>query len=92
MRLLSVAAQGVGDRPASLAAQGLVAGVFPEPPFRGQDPTAISVQGVGFSPRLLARHGFNPLHGIPIGGGPRVTKRPKAKRDRDDDVLMFLLR
>lgn len=59
---------------------------------------AIALQGLGYGPRLVAVQGFaraTPPIAYPSGGtGRRAQPRklPAKRRDRDDDVLMFLLR
>ena len=62
-------------------------------------PRAIALQGIGFRPRLVALQGLYPQDDvqkpdvIPYGSGRMVyPERNKRRRDRDDDVLMFLLR
>lgn len=61
---------------------------------------AIAVQGVGFGPRLTAVQGLSPFKIvtpptgdiIPYGSGRLVRPEVKRKRrDRDDDVLLFML-
>lgn len=60
---------------------------------------AVALQGIGFRPRLVALQGFSPFDDvqkpdvIPYApGGMVYPKKAPRKRDRDDDVLMFLLR
>ncbi|MFZ9372240.1 MAG: hypothetical protein ACO25M_10255, partial [Limnohabitans sp.] len=63
-------------------------------------PRAVALQGIGFSPRLVAVQGLRPFDDvqkpdiIPYGRGGMVfpEKTKKRRKDRDDDVLMFLLR
>lgn len=60
---------------------------------------AIALQGIGYRPRLVALQGLQPFDDvqkpdiIPFAPGGMVYPKPKLrKRDRDDDVLLFLLR
>jgi hypothetical protein len=62
-------------------------------------PRAIALQGIGFKPRLVALQGFAQFDDvqkpdvIPYApGGMVFPEKKRRKRDRDDDVLMFLLR
>lgn len=63
-------------------------------------PRAVAVQGIGFRPRLVGLQGFAPFDGvqkpdvIPYAPGGMVypKKKKPRKRDRDDDVLLFLIR
>lgn len=62
-------------------------------------PRAIALQGIGYRPRLVALQGFAQFDDvqkpdvIPYApGGMVFPEKKRRKRDRDDDVLMFLLR
>lgn len=58
----------------------------------------IAVQGIGITSRHVALQGFvqlaeRPADVIPYGYGPMVyPEKKKRQRDKDDDVLLFLLR
>ena len=64
---------------------------------------AVQAQGVGYGARMLALQGFviraGYLDSYQGGGGPIVRRRKapvtvetaRQRRDRDDDVLMFIL-
>jgi hypothetical protein len=57
-------------------------------------PRAIALQGVGYSPRLVAVQGLWPVEEKRLE--PPVTRhlpqRKKRRRDTDDDVLLFILK
>lgn len=55
------------------------------------DPRAVATQGLGFAPRLVAVQGLCPAQTRPLGPRPRI-RRERKRHDRDDDVLIFLLR
>ena len=62
---------------------------------------SLALQGIGFGPRHTALQGLVLSDGevptipdvIPYGSGKWIKPEPKrdARRDRDDDVLLFLL-
>ena len=66
------------------------------------DPRNLALQGVGGGPLQVALQGLLPLEETPaeppafaggVGRRPRPsTRKAPARRDRDDDVLLFLLR
>lgn len=88
----ALAVQGAGFGPASFAVQG----VRPD----GAHNREVAVQGIGYGSGSMALQGFrrqSTEYVVPQGGpgGPvrRLAQRkPVTRRDRDDDVLLFLLR
>ena len=88
LSLRAIAVQGVGYGPRSMASHGFGrSAVIALPVTRGAS-HEISVQGVGYLPPPYAG-----------GGGPIVRRRKapspllaaRPRRDRDDDILLFIL-
>ena len=98
--------QGVGYGPRSMASHGFGRRAVATVPVTatGGASHEIPVQGVGYGPRSMALHGFgrrslavSPFY---AGGGGPIVRRRKAplpllaarpRRDRDDDILLFIL-
>lgn len=60
------------------------------------DARAIAVQGLGSAPSVLAVQGFYPQAQMQPETPPQFRSRPSPrkrddKRDKDDDILLFIL-
>lgn len=86
-----VAVQGAGSAPGVFAVLGLRSAA----PIRDcLNPRAIAIQGVGFGAGFLARQGLlcdaeEPVD--EIDWSLYVPRPVRKRRNRDDDVLLFLL-
>lgn len=76
--------QGAGFGPRALATHGLLAAQAAD--------REVAVQGVGYGPGSMALQGFYRRGQSSEGPGRRILDLRRRRRDRDDDVLMFLLR